>query len=503
MRSFLTPFLLVCLMLILAGCSTHRAKKEAVCWDGTAEMYGGRSPQDINLILNSSIEEYQQLVEMSLVYRTKAIALAERLHKTIDADQPLKGRDLDILNRGMVQMVDLRDQLLVMAYRHACWPEASQQDFLDAGVDSILPETQLQGVMLSLSASLLLYDNYLLMISIFEEDAKLRQFLNDSDTGYGINKGELKKATKNFISHRNRRYVRESIASYEQMKLDLPTAFQDNDNVQYLEASIDISPSYQRIKKAPHFFLTGEDMRFLSEATSDHLHDFSQNSLDMVSKFFGNSVGLVSTRKGRLHGDDQVVERLESLLKPGDILLEKTPFRLTDKLIPGHWGHAAIWVGTESELRDLGLWDHPLIARYHDDIRNGHSIIEALRSGVEINTLEHFVNVDDLAVLRKKILTDEVLTQRLILAFRQIGKAYDFNFDVETTDKIVCSELVYTVYIDMDWPTENAMGRYTISPDHVALKALENGPLELITLYHKGKLVTVKPLEVMEDLLQD
>ena len=66
------------------------------------------------------------------------------------------------------------------------------------------------------------------------------------------------------------------------------------------------------------------------------------------------------------------------------------------------------------------------------------------------------------------------------LALRQIGKAYDFNFDVETTDKIVCSQLVYLAYDKIDWPAESVVGCYTISPDNIAIKSLNNGPFELI-----------------------
>jgi hypothetical protein len=33
-------------------------------------------------------------------------------------------------------------------------------------------------------------------------------------------------------------------------------------------------------------------------------------------------------------------------------------------------------------------------------VRKGHSVLEALRTGVELNTLKEFLNVDDLAVLR-------------------------------------------------------------------------------------------------------
>ena len=38
-----------------------------------------------------------------------------------------------------------------------------------------------------------------------------------------------------------------------------------------------------------------------------------------------------------------------------DILFEKTPFRLTDKLIPDHCGHVAIWTGTQADLIELNI----------------------------------------------------------------------------------------------------------------------------------------------------
>ena len=55
--------------------------------------------------------------------------------------------------------------------------------------------------------------------------------------------------------------------------------------------------------------------------------------------------------------------RGESALRPLDILLEKTPFRRTDMFIPGHFGHVAIRTGAEAELRAIGAWDDPALAR--------------------------------------------------------------------------------------------------------------------------------------------
>ena len=49
---------------------------------------------------------------------------------------------------------------------------------------------------------------------------------------------------------------------------------------------------------------------------------------------------------------------------------------------------------------------------------------------------------------------------------------------------------------------EKSLGRYTISPDNVAEKTLNGGPLKLITFYHNGALVTNMPLQQMKKLIE-
>jgi len=236
--------------------------------------------------------------------------------------------------------------------------------------------------------------------------------------------------------------------------------------------------------------------------TSDTLKDIGRTTINGLSEGFSNAVGDYEERKGLLYQDKEVEKLLTSQLQIGDILLEKTPFRLTDSMIPGHWGHAAIWLGTEQELKDVGLWQHPLVVRYHEQIKAGKLIAESLRTGTTLSSLNNFLNVDDIAIIRSKGPLNKVqLRNTILLTLRQIGKAYDFNFDVETTDKIVCSQLVYLSYSKIDWPTESTLGRYTISPDNIAVKTLNDGPFELITFYLEGKLIKQSPLLLMEQLM--
>ena len=161
-----------------------------------------------------------------------------------------------------------------------------------------------------------------------------------------------------------------------------------------------------------------------------------------------------------------------------------------------YFGHVAIWTGTKAEVIDAGVWADPVVQRHAEHIsnesdphsRDEHQIIEALRNGVKLSTLDHFLNVDDVAILRPVFpdgAASDMKREALLLAFRQVGKQYDFNFDVNTTDKIVCSELAYVSFPS----TEKMLGRHSISPNNAAELAGNNFPLEAVMFYHDGELV--------------
>lgn len=219
----------------------------------------------------------------------------------------------------------------------------------------------------------------------------------------------------------------------------------------------------------------------------------------ILSKLFGNTAGMVQTRDGKLKSlaaNSDEMKRLKSLLKPMDILLEKTPMRLTDKFIPGFYGHVAIWLGSADELARLEvnhngtmipLLMHPDVLPHLEKLSQGKLIVEALRKpGVTMNTLEHFMDIDDFVILKTPAMDDETLARHVLKTFQQVGKLYDFNFDVSTEREIVCSELIYTVFTEYVWPTSVSLGRFTINPDQVAWKAVDTC-FEPVLMYHDGK----------------
>ena len=466
---------------------------------GHMERHHSGKPEEMGKSLKEEFDDYLPLVEQSLVYREESIRIATKLKAKIAAGEPLDGADLDALNKGTIAHLELRKKLYRIAEAHECWLEGSDDAFKKKGMSR---EERLEGVMLSLSAAMVLYDNYLLAISIFDEDDKLRRFLNERDSGYNINSAELAKITMSYNSAVNRQRVRSAIYYYEDKIKKMGSSYLKDEDWAYVDALISQSPSYSMTKEFSPLYVMGRKVKFLTAMTADALDSLGKDGVNLFSMVFGNTLGLIETRKGKLYGRYDVLEKLEQELRAGDILLEKTPFRLTDKFIPGHWGHVAVWIGTEDELKKLGIWEHPVVQEYRSEIKSGRGVVEALRPGVEMNTLTHFMNIDDIAVIRGRGMTVKERGETILRALRQVGKAYDFNFDVETTDKIVCSELVYTTFTGIKWPTEKTLGRSTISPDNVASIAIKGGPLDLALLYHDGKMVGKEPLHQMAMLMQ-
>jgi hypothetical protein len=476
--------------------SSSTAALPSKCRDHLLKAHGV-TRQQVDAGLQQELAHFRTLAEQALMLRAETISVGRRIKTQLEQKKPLSGDDLEIMNIGITEHLKLRKELLEVAESHECWLDGTEQEWIARGVS---PESRLNGVMMSLSSAFLLYDNYLLSISLFEGDAKLRRLLNEADPGYAVKSAALAKVTLSYNSINNRSRARRAIKFYEREAKRFNQSVDANPETAYINLLIKQSPSYSMVRTWSPFYVVGRKVGFLGGVTEDTLSGLERNGVSLFSMVFGNAVGLVETRKGKLYRMGPVKGQLNDTLQAGDILLEKTPFRLTDKLIPGYWGHAAVWIGSEKELRELGIWDNPLVSRYHGQIRQGRGVIEALRSGVEMNKLDQFVNIDSIGVLRKQTIGKEERGKVILQALRQVGKPYDFNFDVESKERVYCSKLVYLTYSGVEWPTKKSLGRTTFTPDDVANRALA-GDFRLILFYHNGKQVQQAPLERMASLM--
>ncbi|MDR3157715.1 MAG: hypothetical protein LBU11_01630 [Zoogloeaceae bacterium] len=452
-----------------------------------------------------ALEEYLARSGKALSMRSGAIALYHELRAKKARKEALSGHDLQRIRDGALTLIEERQALLDTALAYECWTASAPA----AGVPG---KIQRLGVLISLSSALMLYDNYLMAISLWQGDKDLRRHLNQMDLREGLlSAEELQRVNQMFTSADNRRRVRSAIKWYRQYIAETdkanpcaPTDAEFADYApacRYLRAFVEQSPSFHMAAKRRPLKIMGQTFEIFGNLAQDALFRLQRESAHFSSLLFGNTVGLVETRHGKLYQQPAVEKDIAGVLQAGDILLEKTPFRLTDAFIPGHWGHVAIWIGTQDELEELGIWEHPLVVPHQAAIRSGRGVAEALRSGVEINSLARFLNVDDLAVVRMADLPPEKRRAALLEALRHVGKAYDFNFDVESTDRIFCSKLIYLVYGDTNWPTSRFLNRFTISPDNIAQRAAETqGPLIPVLIYRDGHKTPATP-EAMARLL--
>ncbi|OIQ41317.1 MAG: hypothetical protein BM563_01125 [Bacteroidetes bacterium MedPE-SWsnd-G1] len=486
--------------------SINDSNRESTCFQLLAnKIESGITPEEI---AEADLSRLQYLVEYSLVARMQMLEVSNRLR--VDKDAPIPSRDLLILKQGTEDYLSIREELLEIANSYECGLEVSDKTLEKYGIDE---ELKLKGLLVSLSAALTLYDNYLIGVVLFEQDARIRKLINDPDAGFGLVANLLNEMTLNANSIESRHRIRRVIEYYESSLDTLDFLGETEADFAYLNQLIASSPSYNYVKKFRATEIASKKFIAFERIAQDLISKSSDDGFDMVSGLFGNTMGLFESRKGKLYKNDSVKNHIIENLKPLDILLEKTPFRLTDKLIPGHFGHVAIWTGTKSELIELDLWNNPYVKKYKDKLsnssdsksKNEHQIIEALRSGVQLSTLEEFMNIDDFVILRpifNENEGEELTKEALLMAFRQVGKKYDFNFDVNTTDKIVCSELAYVSFPSIDWPTEKTLGRHNISPDNVAKLAWNSLPLELVMFYHDGQLIPEETqLEKMKELM--
>jgi uncharacterized protein YycO len=211
---------------------------------------------------------------------------------------------------------------------------------------------------------------------------------------------------------------------------------------------------------------------------NDRIHSCLYNSAYTGSYVVGNTIGLFSQPTNRKLNADL----LRSVLQPFDIVLMKSPHHLTDQFIPGYFGHVGIWFGNDLAAKLKGK------VPVKDSIK-GKAMVEVLRSGVKISTLRDFADGEIFLVIRPRKLSNDLKYNILSNTRKQLGKDYDFNFDIESPEAITCTELVFLAYDFVDWKTRYTWSRVTISPDDLVSTAMSDALFEFPVFIENGMII--------------
>jgi len=206
-------------------------------------------------------------------------------------------------------------------------------------------------------------------------------------------------------------------------------------------------------------------------------------------------------RKHRSLINQKQIKEIIPQLEPGDIMLQRREWYLTNVGLPGFWTHAALYVGTAQERQQFfkeknveqwvkqrgessGEFEKLFKKKYpkafsmanqptHDG--NLPRIIEAVGEGVLLTSIEYSALADSIAVLRPR-LSKKAKAKALLGAFKYYNYPYDFNFDFLTDSSVVCTELVYKAYEPrkgfkgLHFDLGKLMGRYVLPANDIAKK---------------------------------
>jgi hypothetical protein len=164
---------------------------------------------------------------------------------------------------------------------------------------------------------------------------------------------------------------------------------------------------------------------------------------------------------------------LASNLRPMDILIVRRTAP-SSRMIPGYFSHSAVYLGNKKDLIRLGLWNNPIIVPIQSDIERGNVILESTPPRVRLVNIAEFLQADELLVLRKN---DTLSNYNLLLGafsrgLKLLNRPYDVMMNLGTIEKIFCSELIYLIFRNINWPTRYGFGIRSIIPDNLAEVAL-------------------------------
>jgi len=161
----------------------------------------------------------------------------------------------------------------------------------------------------------------------------------------------------------------------------------------------------------------------------------------------------------------EIITEIQERLEPGDVFVTRHDDAMSNIFLPGFWPHSALWLGAEDA-----------------------DILEAKKDGVLLRQIEETLQVDAFVVIRPKLSAGQV-SKALRRGRSHTGKLYDFVFDFRTTDRLVCTEVIYRTYHgigEIDFNLILQAGRHCLSAEELLNQGIANGWFDVVAIYGVG-----------------
>lgn len=256
---------------------------------------------------------------------------------------------------------------------------------------------------------------------------------------------------------------------------------------------------YVRAEEGYNYLLKNFDNTLLNsgEVLVDGIKERMFDIWFPVQKAIANTMGniIISDRGKDYFIKTDQIHQMQKKMLPGDIMLQRRNWYLSNVGIPGFWTHSAMYTGTFAEMEKYFESEFPIgqydsfteylqsnfpdaYKKYQtfDEVGAEYSVIEAIAPGVVLRSLDVSAHADFVVTLRP-VLSKRDKFFSLMRAFSNLGKPYDYNFDFDTRDAIVCSELIFDSYFGypgekrgLSFEISMVNGRKIVSPLDIAKK---------------------------------
>lgn len=338
------------------------------------------------------------------------------------------------------------------------------------------------------AGALILVDAARFLRETIHESPVIRDKLNEAIPAFSIPAGVYERVQQSLTSPVNAWRLYHAAEYFEQQAERLRQAANDG-SLRNVLAVIDRLKDRVRVSVSQYIStrIRVRTRQGVNKLTRDGLG----RVLYRIQRLMSMLASSISTRPShRPHLPLAIVEQIQDCICPGDVLLTRKDFALTNYFLPGYWPHAALYIGDAAALKQCGLADHPqLRSRWEwlqslDDQQPGR-VLEALKDGVQIRTLDSPLSSDSVVVLRPQ-LAEESVNAALARGVVHEGKPYDFDFDFTRSDRLVCTEVVYRTYEGLDgvhFPLTRRAGRMTLGACDLLSMAQQRLHFKIIAAY--------------------
>ena len=463
----------------------------------TTEQAGYRvtnvTPEELDAQIGKKEQEVLRIAETAKATHARSLALLEKY------------------NQGLFQLEGQDNRREVSALLHSFF---QARDDLWKIVADYSPDNEIQGddpqqrqrrAMLFTTALLLRHQMSIRFAVTYKADRTLEKYLNQQDDTYGIPANLIVQVNEQLIDPSYQGYIASAMDGHE-----YDTVRTDENSPATTKALQElIAKAKATIAENPEYAFSDNVKAALSEAKRH-----SVNTYLTIQQFVATQIGdfrIKQTEDITNHKiDSEKVDQFHELLKPGDILIERRDWYSSNAFLPGYWPHGALYIGTPEELVENDLLDDVVkeltaMAKEEKDLEtaetqsvdglthadrmfalvedlkkggneklNSRQIMEAISEGVYHNTVDHSVGEASSVFALSPHVKPHEKAKAIAAAYFYEGREYDFNFDFETPNTLVCTEVIYRCYggnasnATLRFPIITVMGRKTLPAHELA-----------------------------------